>query len=110
MQEWTVNDMWLRDIITVRKNKFEKDRKNPSFSDFWQGYHEGWYSAYRDLEEIMEQHTIEAIPVVRCRECKHWGIEHTTPVLKSKCPCVVVDRVTRPDDFCSYGERKDGEG
>jgi phage FluMu protein Com len=61
------------------------------------------------VDDILSAPTIDAVQVVRCRDCKHWGIEHTTPVLKGKCPCVVVDRVTRPDDFCSYGEKR-GEG
>lgn len=46
-----------------------------------------------------------AVEVVRCRECKHCDPENyhcdhpmgTTAPLKRK-----------PDDFCSYGERKEG--
>lgn len=48
--------MELKEVIKLRKNKYNEDRKNSSFTEFWQGYHEGWYSAYRDLEEIIEQH------------------------------------------------------
>ena len=54
---------------------------------------------------ISNSHTINAVPVVRCRECNHCDPENyhcdhpmgTTAPLRRK-----------PDDFCSYGERKEG--
>ena len=43
----------LKDVINIRKNKY----KGKSFhNDFWKGYICGWFWAYRDLEEILEQH------------------------------------------------------
>jgi len=45
----------LGEIISIRQNKYNKDKKNPSYTDFFQGYFAGWYSAYRDLKEILEQ-------------------------------------------------------
>lgn len=55
--------------------------------------------------------TIEAVPVVRCRECKHKNTK--------KCPMVIVNfnsdmeemlvqNHVSDDFFCSYGEQKDG--
>ena len=49
--------------------------------------------------------TVDAVPVVRCRECNHCDPENyhcdhpmgTTAPLRRK-----------PDDFCSYGKRKEG--
>lgn len=51
--------------------------------------------------------TIDAVPVVRCRECKHWDGFHS-------CHCHKADDngtpiFMREYDFCSYGERKDVE-
>ena len=54
-------------------------------------------------QAVDEQPTIDAVPVVRCRECKH--------LMFSDCygECGKGHMgVVRPDDFCSYGERKDG--
>ena len=45
----------LNEIINLRQHKHDEDRKNDSFMMFYQGYMEGWYSAYRDLKEILEQ-------------------------------------------------------
>lgn len=43
--------------------------------------------------------TVDAVPVVRCKDCAHlYGALCTV--------CGLLPR--KPDDFCSYGERKDG--
>ena len=44
--------------------------------------------------------TIDAVPVVRCRECKHYD---------GKWMCKISGVPSRKqNDFCSYGERKEG--
>ena len=53
--------------------------------------------------------TIDAVPVVRCGKCKYFrpyeGEEH-----KGDCAELVgLESCVYEDDFCSYGERKDGE-
>lgn len=57
---------------------------------------------------------VDAVPVVRCKDCKHYrnypnGLcyLHTEPKTNARgysgeAVCV------EPDDFCSYGERKEG--
>ena len=54
---------------------------------------------------LSEAHTINAVPVVRCRECKHCDPEnhHCDHPMSTAAP---LSR--KPDDFCSYGERKEG--
>lgn len=47
--------------------------------------------------------TIDAVPVVRCRECKYWLGEH---VCDLDCN---HETHTGPDDFCSRGQRKEAE-
>lgn len=42
--------------------------------------------------------TIDAVPVVRCRDCKHW--------LKGDGSCFPHADC---NDFCSHGERRDDE-
>ena len=53
--------------------------------------------------------TVDAVPVVRCRDCKHW---HKDTVF---CGYMSYGEASErvnwyADDFCSYGERKDGDG
>ena len=62
-------------------------------------------------ESIREAPTIDAVPVVRCKDCKHWGIqENCDPGFKYFCNADALYAWGRParnaDDFCSYGERK----
>lgn len=60
-------------------------------------------------------------PVVRCRECKYWGdedgkLQSSDGVLFARCKIhnyLLDGRHTgwcpTENDFCSYGERKDGD-
>ena len=51
---------------------------------------------------LKKQPTINAVTVVRCRDCKHYN--------EGFCVGYHAHHDTMPDDFCSYGEQKDGDG
>ena len=55
---------------------------------------------------IRKRPTVDALGVVRCRECKHYEI-HKPKVLEN-CERNGYIIPMKPDDFCSYGERKEG--
>ena len=57
---------------------------------------------YVDAKKIADAPTVDAVEVVSCRECKY----HNKP----PCPMRLSFNWTEDDDFCSYGERKDGDG
>lgn len=50
---------------------------------------------------IDEQPTIDAVPVVRCRECIYCAWQGDNLVY-----CDNFERDMMPDDYCSVGERK----
>ena len=57
-------------------------------------------------ETVDKAPTIDAVSVVRCRECKHCDPENY------HCDhhmCTAAPLRRKPDDFCSYGERKDDD-
>lgn len=59
------------------------------------------YEAAMDIAIMVEQApTIDATPVVRCREC---AVPHNE---KTGCP-KLLGVVTMPDFFCGFGERGD---
>ena len=60
-----------------------------------------WFEHCRN----QQLHTIDAVSVVRCRECNHCDPEnyHCDHPMGTAAP---LRRKT--DDFCSYGERKEG--
>ena len=58
----------------------------------------------RDVVDMLESRlTVDAVPVVRCRECNHCDPEnyHCDHHMGTAAPLR-----RKPDDFCSYGERK----
>ena len=55
------------------------------------------------LQDIAEAPTVDAVEVVRCRDCEVPHNKYTgCPKLKG--------RVTTPDFYCPFGKRKDGDG
>lgn len=52
----------------------------------------------------------DVVPVVRCRECKHYREHRTKKYGNLMCSCTRMgkhdmDYPVKPDDFCSYGEK-----
>ena len=66
-----------------------------------------WYTI-EDAVEIAP--TIDAVPVVRCSECKHF-VKNTWECLRlcDRFGDEYADARVYPDWFCADGERKDGE-
>lgn len=58
---------------------------------------------HRAIEKIMNAPTIDAVPVVRCKDCKHRY--HSV-----ECPCQSYDHfyswMPADDWFCKKGERR----
>ena len=54
-------------------------------------------------QAIDETPTIDAVPVVRCKDCKWFG--------KTGCAIDIQDETDAPgdDDYCSFSEREDDE-
>lgn len=64
------------------------------------------------IADLVDAPTVDAVEVVRCRDCKRC-FKHTTKRNRQHmwiCMRNDTDVYVRPDDFCSYGERKDGDG
>ena len=56
------------------------------------------------LATIDKQPTVDAVPVVRCKDCKHWTMGYCNHFAYYS-----YEPITSEDDFCSYGERREGE-
>ena len=57
---------------------------------------------------LQEAPTVDAVEVVRCRDCKYRFKNNGHD--KSGCPIIDANIWMDDDDFCSYGERKGGDG
>ena len=55
--------------------------------------------------------TIDAVPVVRCRECKYWRryTRQWENHCAGECERHRMEGGTYENDFCSYGQRKEDE-
>ena len=61
--------------------------------------------------KMLEEEAVDAVPVVRCKDCK-WFADNNGGQWYG-CKMFQVVRITpedapKPDDFCSYGEKRDG--
>ena len=58
------------------------------------------------LGDVIDAPAADVAPVVRCMECKHCDPEndHCDHPMGTAAPLK-----RKPDDFCSYGERKDSD-
>ena len=76
------------------------------------GENEYVYDTNAVLDSIDSQPTVDAVEVVRCRDCKNWHKFESS--LNGEIMCCTVQGCMnvqkKADDFCSYGERKDGDG
>ena len=74
--------------------------------EHWYDNHGVLLVPYRDIKKSMEAtKTVDAVPVVRCKDCKHCDPEgyHCDHAMSTAAPLR-----RKPDDFCSYGERRGG--
>lgn len=51
--------------------------------------------------------TVDAVPVVRCKDCAHYDMGACLKIYSDGNVCSAAWQPRKPDDFCSYGERRD---
>lgn len=77
------------------------------WSDIMMLPHNGDIISSEEVEQaIKDAQTVDAVEVVRCKDCKYRADE-------LDCGNYLCNRkmigMVRPNDFCSFGERKDNE-
>lgn len=57
---------------------------------------------------LVDAPTIDAVPVVRCKDCKGSEVfqNDSSGVMARYCKAFTLNRMVADDDYCSYGERK----
>ena len=92
-------------LLTSLENEFQQFKPFKGFE----------HAMYRKLCEteiaIGKLPAADVVPVVRCKDCK-WFADNNGGEWYG-CKMFQVVRITpedapKPDDFCSYGERRDG--
>lgn len=102
-QEWTVNDMRLIDADALLADIQQKAERGFPANKHMSIYAESC---------VVHAPTVDAVEVVRCKDCKHKGWIQEPCHGKSVPFCHVLDLcINNPNKcYCSYGERKDGGG
>ena len=62
------------------------------------------YAVMAAKAQIDSTETMDAVPVVRCRECKHRKYDDIFGMIW--CNRDSCTKRVKPDDFCSYGEKE----
>ena len=79
--------------------------------EFPDGYCEFGFSREKIKELLRDIPTVDAVPVVRCRECKHLNVVNRKE-LYAHCPktntVFLPFELDTREHFCSLGERKEG--
>ena len=65
----------------------------------------GYEGIREDVKRIFENApTVDAVEVVRCKDCRHWTMGYCNHFAYYD-----YEPMTNEDDYCSYGERREGE-
>ena len=79
-----------------------------SYADLWASCGEH-YTAEDVIMMIKTAPTVDAVPVVRCKDCVN-GTVFVNKQGAEYVDCVLDDySVRKPTDYCSYGKRKEGD-
>ena len=67
-------------------------------------------SGYTILREALDMavKALDAVPVVRCRECIHYEMGVCLKIYDDGAASRYAWQERKPDDFCSYGKLKEG--
>lgn len=58
---------------------------------------------------LNQSDTVDAVEVVRCKDCGYWMKDDPSDDVGYCINPDGLDNYAKPDDFCSYGERREGE-
>ena len=85
--------------------KFIQDQMEKETGAYTRGKNKAFNIVKSALHNECATPTIDAVAVTRCRECKHCDPEnhHCDHHMGTAAPLR-----RDPDDFCSYGEKKEG--
>lgn len=64
--------------------------------------------AMRDIKAlIFRMPEVDAVPIIRCKNCINWDTAWTTHPPDHYCPA--IDQITSADFYCGYAEKKEVE-
>ena len=76
--------------------------------DGWVLERHGVSNTHLQSKSLADVPTVDAVPVVRCKECKHWDDSHGIGWCDCHSKILPTGDWTmfNADDYCSYAERR----
>jgi hypothetical protein len=59
------------------------------------------------LGKIEDAPTVDAVPVVRCKDCKWWKTKYMRNGKRKVCVIEAYEPVRNEDEYCSWAERRE---
>ena len=88
----------------IEREAVMKTAKNGNHSDFGRSM-----ADLTSLREVLEDTpAADVVEVVRCKDCAYYG-GITFGNICRRWSALNVKNCTKPDDYCSYGKRKDSD-
>lgn len=76
---------------------------NTIFSEPPEAHYPSWYA-----ERIKALPVADVVPITRCKDCAHYDLGVCLKIYFDGSAHSEAWQPRKPNDFCSYGERKDG--
>lgn len=70
-----------------------------------EGTEEGFIGTVSQMLDMFSP--ADVVQVCHCKDCGNWQTDWS-PSIPDRHYCAVMDSMMKVDDFCSYGERRDG--
>lgn len=101
----------MADVRLIDANALKKHLRNLVASGGHKYYRKGMDDTlHRHMPNIIDdQPTVDAVPVVRCRDCRKSSIRNDVITRQKEYICLLTrdHREVEADGFCSAGERKE---
>jgi len=68
----------------------------------WEWEYNGWNGAILQIGCEMIEHPVDAVPVIRCKDCKHYEEQDETIGT-----CLLTESGAHIKGYCSWAERKE---
>ena len=66
----------------------------------------GKTTATYEIKDLDDVPTVDAVPVVRCKDCKYCSIDRYADGNIPNYVCIEMDCGVEADGFCSWGDRR----
>lgn len=110
VREKTTNDKRLIDYDEIRRLFDAQYKETVQLIHDGEAHLDNLAEGFTEADRIIQKiPTVDAVEVVRCRDCKHRGTDYCIFHIKGEPADEELLRKL-DNDFCSYGERKDGDG